>query len=351
MAEETVEAPVRNYAYLEEADTPLAEVEIVPEVKSEPIEPVKEVKEEVKAEEPKKEEPKVEVKDEPKQEVKTEVKEKPAEVTTVDWKSALKTADKWEALKELGYDDFTIGMLKYKEQTGDYTPYLQVKTVDYTKMTPEQILKTDLRKQYPDMSEKALNFKYNKEATEKYYLNREDYPEGSDEAEIGQELMKIDAEQKRKAFIEEQNKFKAPEPQPDLDATKREADLQQQQAALGNLVMNNEATTSLQKSKSIVFGQGEESFTYPIADPQSLVDTAMNTILNSGRTDLTGVDLNLFYKQLAKGQPGWDKAYADHITALAKANFQKEIGNITPVGSGEPVTPPAVEKDYGYKTR
>lgn len=344
------QTPTRNYGYLEENEV----VEIPQET------PQPEVAE-VPKEEPK-EEPKAEVKPEPKQEVKTETKEepkeepkaevKPAEVTAADWKQALKAGvDKYEVLKELGYDDFTIGMLKYKEQTGDYTPYLQVKTVDYTKMSPEQILKEDLRRQFPDMSEKTLNFKFNKELKDKYYLDREEYPEGSDEAEVGQELMRLDAEQRRKAFIEEQNKFKAPEPQPEVDATKREAELQQQRATLGNLVMNNEATTGLQKTKSISFGEGEESFNYPIEDPKALVDIALNTILNSGRTDLTGVDLNLFYKQLAKGQPGWEKAYADHITALNKQKFQKEIGNITPIEGGDPVTPAKVEKDYGYKTR
>jgi hypothetical protein len=311
---------------------------------------------EQKPEEPalQEQEPKPEAKQDPKPEQTPEAKpeEKPAEVTAVDWKAALKTADKYEALKELGYDDFTIGMLKYKEQTGDYTPYLEVKTVDYTKMTPEQLLKLDIKRQNPEMNERALNFKINKELNEKYYLNREDYPEDSDEAIYGQEQLRLDGENKRKAFIEEQNKFKAPEPQPDLDATKRDAELQQQRAALGELVMNNEATKSLQTSKSVVFGEGEASFNYP-TDTQALVDSALNTILNSGRTDLTGVDMNVFYQTLAFGADpkGFMEAYSNHLSAVAKSKLQKELGNITPIEGGDPITPAPVTKDYSYKTR
>ena len=69
------------------------------------------------------------------------------------WQQSLKGVDKYEALKELGYDDFTLNMLKYKDTAGDFTPYLAAKTVDYTKMSPEQLFKQDLAKQNPGMSE------------------------------------------------------------------------------------------------------------------------------------------------------------------------------------------------------
>jgi hypothetical protein len=353
MEVETTDAPVRNYGYMQDMNSPVS-VEAPKEAPKEiPAEaPKEEPKVQVpKVEEPAKAEPKVEPKSEPKAEPKVEAP-KPAEVSVSDWKSAIKTADKYEALKELGYDDFTIGMLKYKESTGDYTPYLEAKTVDYSKMTPEQLVTLEIRNQNKGMNEKALNFKINKELNEKYYLNREDYPENSDEAVYGQEQLRLDGENKRKALIEEQTKFKAPEPQPDIDATKRDADLQQQRATLGNLVMNNEATKNLQTAKSIVFGEGEASFNYP-TDTQALVDSALNTIINSGKTDLTGVDLNVFYQTLAFGAnpTKFMKEYADHLSAVAKDKLQKELGNVTPIEGGEPVTPPQVTKDYSYRTR
>lgn len=338
--EAKAETHVKNYGYMEEYDDANNDVEEktneTTASKEQETKPETETKKQADAEPAK---------------LEAKSDEKPADVTTADWKTALKAGvDKYEVLKELGYDDFTIGMLKYGEQTKDYTPYLQVKTVDYTKMTPEQLIKMDLKEKNPGMSEKALEFKFNKEISEKYYLNRDDYPEDSDEAIYGQEQLRLDGEQKRKAFIEEQDKFKAPEPTPDLDATKREAELQQKREALGNSILNNEATKSLQKTNTITFGEGEESFNYPVADPKALVDVALNTIINSGRTDLNGVDLQLFYKQLAKGHPDWEKSFADHLKAIHKNQFQSELQNVTPANGALPEEP-ETKKDYGYKTR
>lgn len=343
MADETVEAPAINYAYLEPHEP------IVAEQKAEPEAPETQV--EVKAEPEVKVEPKPEVKPEtvePKAEVKAI--EKPAEVTAVDWKAALKTADKYEALKELGYDDFTIGMLKYKEQTGDYTPYLEVKTVDYSKMTPEQILKLKIQNENKGMAEKALNFKINKELNEKYYLNREDYPEDSEEAIYGQEQMRFDGEAQRKQFIESQKQFKAPEPQPDLDATNREAELQRQRAAIGESVMNNPFTKSLQENKYITIGKGEESFHYPVEDVKSLVDTALNSIVNSGYTDISKLNMETFIKQLIIGKDvdAYEKAIADNALNLSKKKLQDELQNRTPINNQQ-LEPPAAKKDYGYR--
>lgn len=277
------------------------------------------------------------------------VAQTPATVVT-DWKAELKKADKYEALREIGYNDFAIEAMRYYDRTGGLAEYASVKSVDYKTMTPEQLLKIDLQRQNVGMSEKALNFKLNKELNEKYYLDRETYPEGSVEADYGQEQMRLDAEQKRKAFIAEQDKFRAPELQPDLDATNKAAELQQQRASISTGVMNDPATKNLQTAKVIVFGEGEDSFSYPITDAQSFADIALNTILNSGRNDLTGVNLNAFYKQLAMAQPGWEKAHADHHQALAKLKFEKTIGNVTPINSTTEVDAPA-GKDYSMRSR
>ena len=341
--------PEVNYAYNEDQDT-LVDEPIAPVASIEPKE------ETPKVEPAPREEPKVEPvieKVEPKIDPVEKV-EKPAEVPATDWrkslKEVLKDTDKYEAFKELGLTDFEIGMLKYKEKTGDYTPYLEVKSVDYAKMTPEQLIKADMQKKYPGMNERALNFKYNKDLEEKYYLNRDDFPEDSDEAIYGQEQLRIDAEQKRKQFIEEQQQFKAPEPQPDLDATNREADLQRQRASLGESVMNNPFTKSLQANKYITFGEGEESFNYPVEDVQSLVDTALSAIVNSGYTDASKLNAEVFYKQLAYGKDPakFEKELINHGRNLSKKDLQNELQNVTPPNN-QTAAAPAEQKDYGYR--
>lgn len=261
---------------------------------------------------------------------------------TPDWKATIKGVDKYEALEALGYDKFSINLLKYREKTGNVTPYLEVKSVDYEKMSPEQIMKVSLQKSNPGMSVKALEFKFNKELREKYYLDRDDYPENSDEAIYGEEQMRLDAEQQRKALIAEQNDFKAPEVSADLQDTAKQAQLQQQRAEIGNKVVSDDATVKLKESKALTFGKGEASFSYPIPDVQGLIDTALSTILSSGRTDLNGVNIGVFYKQLAYGQDpeAFEREFAKHHQAIGRKGVQSGLQNIAPpVGTIPDVTP------------
>jgi len=342
MADETTD--FSGFAYSGGDETPDIQPEVTPEVKPD-------VAPEIKPETP---EVKPDVKPDIKPEVKPDIKpeDKPAAVTTVDWKAAIKTADKYEALKELGYDDFTIGMLKYKEVAGDYTPYLEVKTVDYSKMTPEQLVRMDIKKKNPGMLEKALEFQTKKELNEKYYLNREDYPQDSDEAIYGQERLRLDGENIRKAYTDEQSKFKAPEPQPDVEASKKEAEQQRVKASLGEAVMNNAATKTLLSDKALVYGEGKESFRFPIADVQPLIDSALNAIVNSGRNDLSGVDMNTFFKSLAYGaNPAkFEKELIDHGRSLAKGELQAELQNRSPQDQNTPIDDKKIDySEYGYR--
>lgn len=334
-------AEVKNFGYIPDSgeEEEFEEQEPVEQAVEEK-EPVAETKEEVKQEtvEPIVAEiPKVE-----------EVK--PIEVKATDWKQALKSADKYEALKELGYDDFTINMLKYKEGTGDFLPYLQAKTVDYTKMTPAQLLKLDLQKQNPGMSERALDFKFKKDFETKYYQDRDEFPEDSDEAVFGEEQLRLDSEAKRKQFIEEQEAFKAPEPKADPDASRKAVELEQKQTQLRNFVLDSPLTKSLQTVKSISFGEGEESFNYPIKDSQGLIDSALNSVLSASDAELTPDNLQKFYAALAIGNDvqGFIKAHADHYKSLGHKKVQDELQNITPKANGVIPTPKPT-KSYGYQ--
>ena len=275
----------------------------------------------------------------------------PVEAPSYDWKKELKSVDKKDIFKELGLDDFTIGMLEYKEKAGDLSPYLEVKSVDYVKMSAEDVLKMDMRKANPGMSEKALNFKFNKELSEKYYLDRDTYPDDSEEAEYGVEQLRLDSENKRKELIAQQQAFRAPEPQPDIATSQREAAEQVVKDDRGKAVLANEHTVALTQSKSIQFGDGEESFTYPITDADDIVDKAMFSLMNSD-TALKDVNLKEFYQILAIGKDvkGFLAAYGGHQKALEHKRVQGELQNITPKNTGTAATPPPT-RNYGYNER
>ncbi len=256
---------------------------------------------------------------------------KPPEVSFKDWKEALKTADKYEALKEMGYDDFTIGMLKYKEETGDFAPYIEAKSVDYTKMDATELFKRDIRKNHPTLSEGALNTML-KKRQEQYCLDREDYPENSEEAILGQELLAADADKLRKDFIAEQNKFKAPERQPDVNAQQREAADKVRQEKLTTEVMADPVFKGLHDNKSISFGEGEGSFNFPIADVDPVIQNVLASVFQSGKENLQGINIANYVKSvaIAGDLDNFLLKYGEHHTALEHKRMQDEFQNRKP---------------------
>lgn len=269
-----------------------------------------------------------------------------------DWKKELKGLDRNEVLKEIGLDDFTIGLIDYKQKTGTLDEYLAVKTVDYTAMNPETLIKLDMKKANPGMSDKALEFKFKKEFEEKYYLNREDYPEDSDEAAYGQEQLRLDSEKVKKEFIENQQKFKAPEAKPDEEAVRRETAQKERVEALSKAVLSNEHTVALKTTKTLSFGEGEESFNYPVDDADTLIAHATAVIANSEEGTLDGVDLKEFYQSLAIGRnhKAFLEDYGKHQRALEHKRLQNEMHNISPLQNGTDAPPPPA-KNHGYGER
>lgn len=262
------------------------ETEAKVEVPEEKVEPKVEEKVPEKVEEKKIEE----IKEEPKEEPKAPV---------FNFDEELKKADKYETLKKLGFDDFDIDLLKYKEQTGDLTPYLEAKTVDYSKFTDEQIMKHDLRQQYKDMPDKLFDMLYEKKINEQYQLDAEIHGEAA--AELGRELMKHEANKIRKGLIEAQSKFKAPEKPVDDTAQRQKQEQEAKYNEYKSYVNDSEQTKSLLKDKKLVYGSGETPFNFTVEKPSDLVETALNpNLLFNDLMDKNGnADLAKVYKAKA----------------------------------------------------
>ena len=173
-----------------------------------------------------------------------------------------------EVLKNNGFDEFDIELLKFKKATGDVTPYLEVKTVDYSKMPAEEIMKRDLKRKYSGLSDKALEYKYREEVLGKYKL-QDSFDE--EEQAIGKELMEYDANLKRQQFIEEQAKFKAPQKDVEAEARRQQ---EEQQAAVRQWsegVKSNPVTQNLISSKKLVLdGGGDYKFNLQVDNPDEL---------------------------------------------------------------------------------
>lgn len=217
------------------------------------------------------------------QEVQPEIKEEVKETPVKTWE---------EVLSDNGFDEFDIELLKFKKATGDITPYLEVKTVNYKDMPAEEIMKRDLRKQYPTLSEKALEYKFKEEVLSKYKL-LDSFDE--EEQSIGRELLEFDANVKREKLIEEQAKFKAPIKDTEAEAKAYQEQQLQAKKQWEETIKSNQATQSLMSNKKLVLDGGEEyKFNLQVDSPEELVRMI--------------ADPNEYNKHILKdGQPDFNK--------------------------------------------
>jgi hypothetical protein len=196
-------------------------------------------------------------------------------------------------------DDFIKKAVDFYNQTGDLTPYLEAKLVDYNKLGDEEILKRGLRDQYPTISDKALTLLYQEQVIERFKLDPDRFDEL--QVEVGKELLAAEASRLRSQYIEKQNQFKAPEPTVTANQTQQsQADLEQWL----NTVKADTATNKLLMDKSIGISYNSEQFSYEVENPQALVDMTVDNTKFFGaflRED-GSVDLQKWYRVLNYAQ-------------------------------------------------
>lgn len=189
----------------------------------------------------------------------------------------IRKADPKELAKKLGFTDFAIEMNEYLAKGGKAEDYLNAKAIDYNKISDEDLVKEDYRKQYPNFTKEEINRLFNR----KYGITEEML---DDEKEDKTLELKADAYSKRQSKIEQQQNFKIPET-PILhtdEAYEQWKQGQQSQALLNENVVsyfnNHEATKALNESKRVTInlGDGVEPFNFNINKPeiitQSLTD-------------------------------------------------------------------------------
>jgi hypothetical protein len=233
----------------------------------------------------------------------------PAPVQTpvqLDWK---------EVLKQNGYDDFAIGVLEYYKSTGDLTPYVEAKTVDYSAVSDEEILRRDLRSKYADVSDEDFDLLFDRKVVQQYGLS-DAFTE--DEQRLGKIELKLAAKEIRERLIEQQKQFKAPERQPEPDNSQAVAE---QLNAWKSYVDTDQTTQSLLSGKRITIGEGEQTFNFEIDNADSIMQSTYDTnkFLGMFVKQDGSVDLSRWYKVAA---------YAQNMAAFEKSviNYGKTLG-------------------------
>ncbi|MES2287372.1 MAG: hypothetical protein V4547_16890 [Bacteroidota bacterium] len=283
-----------------------------------------------------KEEPKVETKPEEtkpepvKEDVKVEAKapivqEQPKQQTLDE---VLKTNQPNAILKALGFDDEKasfvselkdadpklVGIMQaYKNGTlGDYINALGT---DYSKMSDVYVMRSQLRKDYPKVSDAAFEALFEDEVLDKYKLDSETYSE--QEVAKGKLLLEAKAARYRDELMANQEKFLMPakpepkaEPVPDNTA---ELKAKENVEAYKREIEESPFAKDIVANKKITLGEGKEKFTFKVEEPSELLAT------------LTDPNewVNSMYDKVEKGADGKEYTVLNTEKQLIVAAVQK----------------------------
>jgi hypothetical protein len=158
------------------------------------------------------------------------------------WQEVLKNQQPDTVLKELGFDAESVGFLKeYKEldpkmkaflnlwkSGGDIQGYLQEMTTDYSKLSAEEVMRHQLRQEYPKASKQQLDVLFEEEVIERYKLDDSRFSES--EVERGKLLLEAKADKYRDALLSSQSEKLLPKPpEPKAAEPDNSAELAKQQ--------------------------------------------------------------------------------------------------------------------------
>ncbi len=219
----------------------------------------------------------------PKQEVKETLAEKlpiaeQSKPLEKSLQEVLKSQQPDNVLKELGFDDEMVDIINdvkdYKDKKffkgflqslkdGNANEYLREWNTDYSKMSAEDVMRHQLRLEYPKASEKALDALYEDEIVNRYNLDSDD----TVLSEKGKLLLEAKADKYRDSLIENQQSKLAPKPPepktPVVDNTAAEK-AQQEFEAYKNKISSDPYYKELTTSNEFVLGKGADKFTYPV---------------------------------------------------------------------------------------
>lgn len=264
-------------------------------------------------------------------------------------------------LKELGFDERLAdlhemdpkiwGLLNHWKSKGDIKPYLQALDTDFQKMSPEEVMRYQLRTQYPELDAKQLDTLYKIKVTQRYKLDPQLYSE--DEAAEGQVELLADVKPIREALSKQQQEYLMPPP-PEPKAAVSEADLLKQQQQQGLEVYKsqiNEAnfTKDLQKNKYLTIGEGDEQYKWPV-DPETVLDLLYDnekwtrshfTVVNEPDGSVSyvpDVEKQIMVAAFLNDPKGFIRDIGKHFKSLGAKSVNDLLENARPADAGTPAT-------------
>lgn len=284
----------------------------------------------------------------------TPQKEETAQVQQT-WQEVLKSQQPDAVLKELGYDEKVVsfikeikeidpkmvGLLNTWKTNGDLKSYLRELTTDYKSMSAEDVMRHQLRREYPNASEAALGVLFKKEVIKAYSLDSED----ESELEEGRLLLEAKSDRYRNELIQNQDNFlipPAPEPKQSESESQLLAQQQEQQRqfeAYKSQITDHSYTKLVIAAKALPIGEGDDKFNFPIQDPSTLTkvlfdDTAWANGLFTKEGDkyLPDVEKQLFLAAAHQDYKGLIREMEKHFKSLGGKAAIEPIDNAKPTG-------------------
>jgi hypothetical protein len=278
-------------------------------------------------------------------------------VKVPSWQEVLKQQQPDAVLKELGFDDKAvrffgesksidekmIGFLNHWKTKGDVKPYLEAITTDYEKMSPEEVMRHNLRREFPEMQDDQFKRLYNIKVIDKYKLDPDKYSE--EDIENGKIELFADAKPVRQVLIKGQQDFLLPiagEPQPDpriaqIEATQAQAakDFETYKSQL----LNDNYTKNLLSTKTLTVGEGEDKFNYILPDPQQALNILFDKdawaqaltkeiVLPDGTKDRDhDVEKQILVSAFISDPQGFLREYAKHLKAVGAGSVTEPMEN------------------------
>jgi len=278
----------------------------------------------------------------PKEEVKQPIVAETPKAPTLE--EVLKTNQPEQIFKALGFDDKKVALIQALEgidndkvvgiiqswKSGNLQDYVKELATDYSKMEPEDVMRHQLRLDYPKATPRQLEILYKKEVIDAYNLDSVD----EDEAAEGRELLSAKADKYRDSFIENQDKYLLPKPpEPTVPDNSAELEAKKNVENYVKVLTEDPYTKNIIADKKLVLGEGEEKFSFPV-DANSLIG-----VLSDGKEwaatmfDDTGAiktQHQLLVASVAKYGMDFLNAYALHYKGLGAKEVTEPIKNAKP---------------------
>jgi hypothetical protein len=275
----------------------------------------------------------------------------------VKWQEVLKNQQPDEVLKELGYNNESVRFLNqikdadpkvlhflnlWKNDQNALKDYISEMNTDYSQLSSEEVMRRQLKEEYPKASEKQLDVIFKKEIVDKYNLDSAD----DDLVEEGKTLLDAVAEKYREKLVEKQQEILLPSYA--KEQINQDELAQKEFEKYQNTLLGNQLTKDLLQNKILSVGEGDDKFNYGLSNPEVVVNNLFDSNSwankmfdivkdsNGNEEYVPNIEKQLLISAILEDHKGFLKEMAKHYKSLGGKSFSDSLDNPSNSGSYSP---------------